>query len=302
VQGTYAIKVSGITKVDVDTANNYKNYNAEVVITPDVSITVSPGSVLCDSVPYSFKATPYTAGIKTYQWKVNGVAVGSVTTDSTFTPNNLVWGDKVSVDLNTDHCTTSVFTVASNEVTMQINPKPRPINGSLITDTVPQLTSKNYAIAIDPKSTYLWKVEGGTITSDSTKSAVAIDWGAANPNANISVTETDSSNCVRKNIRPVIIIDITGIEGTDHYFGLGEIYPNPANNEVTIPIYTKSARNLELRLFDLSGKQVKPTVSRKIEGNENITLPVHDLKSGIYFIEIKSDSAYKAIRKLSIIR
>ena len=301
VQGTYNIEVSGITKLDVDTANNYKKYNAEVVITPAATITVFPKAVLCDSIPFTFRAVPYTAGSKSYQWKVNGLPVGPVTSDSTFTPSNLVWGDKVSVDLITDHCTTSVFTVTSNEIEMQINPKPKPISGTFATDTVVQLTNKNYAIAIQPKSTYLWKVQGGTISGDSTKSAIAVNWGVANANASISVVEKDSTNCVRKNTRPVVIIDITGIEGVDQGLILGEIYPNPANSEVIIPVYSEHAGNLSISLFDLSGKKVKSSRERIVERNSNVLLPVGDLTNGIYLIEMKTDEGYNLIRKLSII-
>jgi hypothetical protein len=284
--------------LEVDTANNYRFLTVNVVDTPDVNLTVTPDSVLCFGRPFTFIATPYTAGSILYQWKVNGANSGSTTTDSSFNPA-IDWGDTVSVDLITDHCTTGTFVIPSNKIMMQLNPKPKFINGKTTQQDVIQFTKKSYSIGIIPGHTYLWKAAGGTILTDSTGAAVQIDWGAANPNASVSVTETDGQNCVRTNILPINIIDITGIDGNDELI-LGEAYPNPADASVTIPFYSKDQEIIQLALYDLTGKKVRDIYSGATIGKLNINLPTSDLDEGMYLYKITTSKGYEKVNRLTI--
>ena len=298
LRGSYAIKVSAITNLEVDTADNYKSININVVDTPDVSLVVKPFNVLCYGIPFSFEAFPFTAGSKSYQWKINGVNSGGVTTDSTFSPA-LVYGDKVNVDLITDHCTTGTFIIPSNEIEMLINPIPKLINNGADTDTVIENTSKNYAVGITAGSSYKWTVIGGTV-NDSTGNAVTVNWEGPNLFAKINCTETDLGNCSYTNSRDVVIISIIGIRNENSRIGIGYAYPNPANNTVTIPLISSGNWDINLSLYDISGKQVKIIYNGKVTGDRAFTFAVDDLKNGLYFYKIKTSDGFESVKKLTV--
>jgi len=85
-------------------------------VTPAVSISAAPGTVVCTGTSVTFTADPVNGGsTPTYAWTVNGTAVGSGNT-YTYTP---VSGDIVAVTMTSDApCATP--TTASNSVTMTV--------------------------------------------------------------------------------------------------------------------------------------------------------------------------------------
>lgn len=75
------------------------------------------------------------------------------------------------------------------------------------------------------------------------------------------------------------------------------MYPNPANQSVTIDL-SQSAENLsEIVFFDVVGKRVKVVNSL---GEKQMTVNVSDLSKGIYLIEIQTENQLKTIKKLMI--
>ena len=75
------------------------------------------------------------------------------------------------------------------------------------------------------------------------------------------------------------------------------MYPNPANQSVTIDL-SQSTENLsEIVFFDVVGKRVKVVNSL---GEKQMTVNVSDLSKGIYLIEIQTENQLKTIKKLMI--
>jgi len=94
-----------------------------VSIIPAVSITASANNI-CGDIPITFTAVPVNAGPSpSYQWKVNGINVGS--NDSLYTSNSLADGDIVTciVSVSNTGCYTAP-TATSNPVVMDIKPMP----------------------------------------------------------------------------------------------------------------------------------------------------------------------------------
>lgn len=79
-----------------------------------------------------------------------------------------------------------------------------------------------------------------------------------------------------------------------------QVYPNPANENLTIFIEAKSKLNANVTLVDLSGKEVKTVnASELVSGNNFINIPTNDLKNGIYFCNILIDGV-KTVKKVAI--
>jgi len=91
--------------------------------------------------------------------------------------------------------------------------------------------------------------------------------------------------------------DLTPIE-----FGIVSIHPNPFNATTTITYSMPSAGIVELRLFDLSGREVTTFVNeRRQSGIHTATLIASDLPSGLYFVRLKaSDQMFT--QKVMLIR
>ena len=75
-------------------------------------------------------------------------------------------------------------------------------------------------------------------------------------------------------------------------FALSQNYPNPFNPTTTISYSIKTAGNVELKVYDLLGKQVASLVNKvQNPGVYNVTFDAHDLASGIYIYTLKSADA-----------
>lgn len=69
----------------------------------------------------------------------------------------------------------------------------------------------------------------------------------------------------------------------------GIVFPNPADQFLTLVLADKSVSNTILKISDLHGKVVKSIKMQKSAGEEKITVPVHDLMSGLYMLEVQGD-------------
>lgn len=60
------------------------------------------------------------------------------------------------------------------------------------------------------------------------------------------------------------------------------IQPNPARQEIRMQYHTDQGGQLQLRVFDMSGKQVRTDFRNLVPGDHVISLPASDLPSGLY--------------------
>lgn len=80
---------------------------------------------------------------------------------------------------------------------------------------------------------------------------------------------------------------------------LTNIYPQPADNKLTIVVQSTAATNLNLSLSDISGGVVDAKKYTLIVGANTITLDISNLSSGIYFLKLfKEDTQETVIQKV----
>lgn len=301
MNSTFSVDTSGQYWVETEDINSCKNSDTiEVSLHTDPSITlaVSPGTNICHGTPVIFSANGKTKGSEMYQLVINNVNSGSPQIGKIFTNPALNYADTVRVDLITDQCEVSSYTVPSNSFVMILKPMPKLINGITL-DTVFENTKKNYAVTSTTGNSYLWRVNGGTIVGDSTFFAVQIQWDGPNTNASITLIETDNGNCSFENVLPVTVISIIGIDNKN-IFELGEAFPNPSSSFVTIPVNVDGNIKLEVSLFDITGKKVASIFNGNLQGKKEINFSTQFLKDGIYFIKISSNDGHQVVKKLSV--
>ena len=71
-----------------------------------------------------------------------------------------------------------------------------------------------------------------------------------------------------------------------------QLYPNPLGETLTI---SGAGEKFDVRILDSRGRQIMNLVNQ----NENTLIPTVDLKSGLYFVVIKTsdgDSMYKVVK------
>ena len=75
---------------------------------------------------------------------------------------------------------------------------------------------------------------------------------------------------------------------------VNKIFPNPATSEVNISFETQAEGNVEIKVFDLNGKQVLQTNTATQKGKNQTSINIDQLISGVYFVHIsgnKGDSS-----------
>lgn len=92
------------------------------------------------------------------------------------------------------------------------------------------------------------------------------------------------------------------IIGSPVKYMLSQNYPNPFNSETRIGFGIPKAGNVEIKLYDVSGREVKILINEyKPEGFYNINFNVSNFTSGIYFYRFASKN-YIEIRKMVVIK
>ena len=99
---------------------------------------------------------------------------------------------------------------------------------------------------------------------------------------------------VRLNFDPTI-----GIEENNTSFQVGNIFPNPANDNANLRVVMKNAQKINLEISDLSGRIISSENLDLNQGENIVPLNVKTLKCGIYNITIASNN-HAVSRKLTI--
>lgn len=181
--------------------SNAITMTVNTTVTPTVSVSASPGNVVCSNVLVTFTANTTNAGpTPSYQWKVNGNPVGGNTpTYSSITLNNT---DVVSCVVTSNAICASPTVVTSNFVTMTINAGNVPTvvvtanPGSTVCDGT-SVTFNATTTFPGPTPIYQWKKNGNPVGGNST---TYTDNGLLNGDV-ITCTMNSSAPCVS----PVVV-------------------------------------------------------------------------------------------------
>jgi Bacterial Ig domain/Secretion system C-terminal sorting domain len=154
----------------VPMSSNTINMVVTPTVTPSVSINVSPNDTVCAGTAVTYTATITNGGTTpTYQWKKNGVNVGTNSNTYSYVPNN---GDSVRCVLTSNATCASPTIVSSNTIHMTVNPSVTPTItvASSPTGTICAGGTAAYTANITnggPNPTFQWKKNGVNVGANS---------------------------------------------------------------------------------------------------------------------------------------
>ncbi|MBK7957894.1 MAG: T9SS type A sorting domain-containing protein [Bacteroidetes bacterium] len=79
------------------------------------------------------------------------------------------------------------------------------------------------------------------------------------------------------------------------------MYPNPIQAMANFVIQSEKAEEMTIEIFDITGKSVKSIQTSIKEGNQTLTIPMQDVLSGLYIVNIMSEgnkvNSFKMIKE-----
>jgi hypothetical protein len=227
-----------------DTSNTITMVVAGVA--PSVSINASSTSI-CSGTSITFTATPLNAGaVPAYQWKVNGVNVG--TNSNSFVTSALKNGDIVKVSITNDPVCGTPVTVSSANILMNVTPMLTPLVNIYASTASSNCEGAEILIIADAttsglNSNYQWTLNGvnvGTNTNSFSSSGFKNNDKLQviyTLNFPCVTTSTAVSNVLTLSIAPVVTPAVTINGATTVVQGQATIISVSQVNGGTLPAY-----------------------------------------------------------------
>ncbi|WP_341900239.1 SBBP repeat-containing protein [Fluviicola taffensis] len=240
-------------------------------VVPTISITSAQGTTICSGTSVDFSATIANGGgTSTYQWKKNGVNVGS--NSSVFSTSSLTSGDVITCELTSNATCASSTTALSSGISMTVNIALNvtvSVNG--ITLTSNQIGASYQWIDCDGMNQAIpgATAESYTPTSNGSYSVVV----------SFSNTCVDTSDC--------IVINTLGLKEQDLENEL-EVYPNPSQGV----FFIASRRAIKAIIIDGLGKVITNIDLKK--GTNQIDLSTQ--ARGVYYIQLDASSQHQKVQ------
>lgn len=90
--------------------------------------------------------------------------------------------------------------------------------------------------------------------------------------------------------------------GTPYSFSLSQNFPNPFNPSTMIQYTLAEAQNVELKIYDLLGREVQTLVNTaQNPGSYNVMFNAQNLSSGVYFYKLTAGS-FTDIKKMTLVK
>jgi hypothetical protein len=112
---------------------------------------------------------------------------------------------------------------------------------------------------------------------------------------------TNDTTQVAAGIRAYLNSTGTSIAENSSAFKQLNLFPNPADKELTVSFHLQKNSEVSISLYDIQGKYIKTLDTLKPDGTYKRTFNVSDIGSGNYFVRIKAGEAISN-QKISIIR
>ncbi|MFH1320024.1 MAG: PKD domain-containing protein [Bacteroidota bacterium] len=180
------------------TGNPATSNTITMTINPNLPVSVSiseSANPICAGTNVTFTATPTNGGTTpSYQWKVNGIDVGS--DSSVYTSSTLADVDIVTCELTSSETCTSGNPATSNAITMTVNPG-LPVSVSIVESANPICIGSSVTFTATPTNEgsspgYVWRVNGVNVGAPD---SIAFSTSTLNDGDMVTCILTSSETC-----------------------------------------------------------------------------------------------------------
>jgi len=269
------------------------------LVTPAISVTSSPGGVICAGAAATFTATPVNGGTTpTYQWKVNGSGVSAAGPSYSYIPAN---GDIVKAVLTSDAACASPDT-ASSSVTMTVQPLVVPSvtvtanpGASIIAGQYDTLTATVTNGGTTPG--YQWKLNGNVVAGATNSTYISNSFSNLDI---ITCTITSSGTCAGQTASATITIVVHSGSGVQQITSADNIrvVPNPNKGEFTISGTLSSAstgvnEEVSFEITNMLGQVIYKDAITTLNGGINKRVSLNTIANGMYILSLRSGTDSK---------
>lgn len=136
-------------------------------------------------------------------------------------------------------------------------------------------------------------------TIDSAKVIVKSFTGGINNISAAGLAEVE----VNARVSSIDLVNISSSNITLLDYKLEQNYPNPFNPSTVINFTLPKAQNVQMDVFDITGKNVAILISGRVEAGKNsITFNARNLPSGIYFYRIQAGGNFVESKKMILLK
>ncbi len=96
-----------------------------------------------------------------------------------------------------------------------------------------------------------------------------------------------------------VTISTVGINELTNVTNLS-LFPNPTNQSIFLNYEAKHEAEINISIFDLTGKEIKNIQTQLLTGKNNLKLDTETFESGIYFIEIRNEHSSIKIKFIKL--
>jgi photosystem II stability/assembly factor-like uncharacterized protein len=257
-------------------SNNFGTGPSQYVMVSPVTLSEVTAHIeadqnnVCEGNPITFTSITTNGGSQpVYNWFVNNNAAGDNSAAFSYTPAN---NDVVTLVFTSNAYCLIENTITSNTVTAIVNPIPEVSWTGLLPDS---LCINHLPVTLSGGLPSGGTYAGTGITADVFDPALA-----GTGEHLLTYTFTDANNCTNS---ASVILKVNTCLGIEELGTAVTIFPNPASDNITITLPDHRVID-EIVIFNMMG--IKVLEKNSVNATGSLTLSIHDIPSGNYFIRI----------------
>jgi hypothetical protein len=277
--GSYSVSLIATNALGTNTFVQNNFITVTPTVAPGISIAqVSGQNPMCSGAIVSFSANPNNGGnAPVYQWKVNGVNVG--TNNSTFTSNTFTNASMVTCIMTSNAVCSSPLTASSSVISVTVNSTaPSSISINLNSGSNPMCSGAVAGFSASPFNggnapTYQWKVNNLNVGSNSPSYTTAALLNGDQVNCELSSNSACASstlglsNLITMSVSAVLVpsVSVSIVQGTNpSCSGSPFTFSASAANGGTAPVY-------QWQVNGTSAGNNSPTLSTTLNNSSTVT-------------------------------